>query len=104
MVVAKLARFVLELRGLTPRRGGEGLLSALITNEILKSIKFEVAAPGGTDTLVSYSFTNATIIIRTESHTGAIGDVPLEEVSFNFQKISETVGSSVAVDDTGGAP
>jgi type VI secretion system secreted protein Hcp len=77
------------------------ILNALANNENLRTIDLVVAAPGGTgDTLVSYRFTDANLVSRNVVHTGAAGDVPLEEVSFTFAKISETVGTNVAEDDT----
>ena len=54
------------------------LFRAATTGEILVTVDVTVFAPGSSgDTLETLKFENATIVSRTEAHTGAVGDIPL---------------------------
>jgi len=82
----------------TPR-----LMKLLVTNEVV-DIQMTVAKPGTNgETLETLTFENAHLVSQVQSDTGASGDVPLEEVSFLFPKVSEEVGGNGAVFDLGPA-
>jgi len=52
-----------------------------------------IFAPGSTtDVLQKLTFSDCGIAVRTEAHTGAVGDIPLEEISINFARAEEQVG------------
>ncbi len=79
------------------------LMQALVTNETLSTVTLHILSASG-DTLETFTFVNALLVSDTQSHTGAAGDLPLEQVSFSFQKVTETVGSFVTTDDRSGPP
>jgi type VI secretion system Hcp family effector len=78
------------------------LMQALVTNETLTTVTVRILSTTG-DTLETFTFTNATLVSDTQSQTGAAGDLPLEQISLSFQKVTETVGSFVASDDRSNA-
>ena len=73
------------------------------TNETLSTVTLHILSASG-DTLETFTFVNARLASDTQSHTGAAGDLPLEQVSFSFQKVTETVGSFVTTEDRSGPP
>lgn len=77
------------------------LLSAMVSGERLTSVQVTIFAPGSSgETLQTLTFTNATITSRVESDAGAVGDIPLEEISIVFQRVTETVGGVTGVFDS----
>ena len=79
---------------------GGNFLNALANNENLGSVHLNVLGPNG-DTTYSYVLTNASISARQVSHTGAVGDSMLEQITLSFQKLEETFttgGISASVD------
>lgn len=87
------------------------LFQACVTNEVLKSVVLNFSrtnASGEEEVYYTIKLTNATVSgIRqyTPDPQKSLGTVPLEEVSFTFQKIEmESVdGKTVAMDDWMGA-
>lgn len=69
------------------------LMQAATTGHILQTVDVTVFVPGSSgETLQRLTFTDCNVSVRTESDLGAVGDVPLEEVSIIFMKATETVG------------
>jgi len=59
----------------------------------LESVIVTIFAPGSTsEVLQKLTFNDCSIAVRTEAHTGAVGDIPLEEISINFARATEEVG------------
>ena len=59
-------------------------------------------APGSNgETLETMKFEDARIASRTEAHTGAVGDIPLEEISFVYRKVTLTTGGATVIFDPG---
>jgi type VI secretion system Hcp family effector len=75
------------------------LTQALATSEVLPRIEINVLSAGG-DTLESFRFTDAVLTSSTQSETGAVGDQPLEQLSFTFRRVDETVGSTTTTINT----
>jgi len=78
------------------------LFKAAVTNETLQTVDVTVFAPGSSgDTLETMKFESAKIVSRTEAHTGAVGEIPLEEISFVYQKVTLTTGGATVIFDPG---
>jgi len=59
----------------------------------LESVVVTIFAPGSSsEVLQKLTFNDCSIAVRTEAHTGAVGDIPLEEISINFARATEEVG------------
>jgi type VI protein secretion system component Hcp len=81
-------KFVKRVDAASPK-----LFLAAASGERLQTVTVTIFVPGSsTDVLQKLIFTDCGIAVRTEAHTGAVGDVPLEEISINFAKAEETVG------------
>jgi len=91
-------KFVKPVDAASPR-----LLSAMVTGERLTTVQVTIFAPTSHgETLQTLTFTNATITSRIESDAGAVGDIPLEEISIVFQRATEAVGGVTGVFDSAG--
>jgi type VI secretion system Hcp family effector len=75
----------------TPR-----LLQAMVTNEQISRLDVAIAGPNG-ETLQQLRFEDVVVIGRVQGDTGAVGDVPLEEISFGYRRVEETVGGASAI-------
>jgi type VI protein secretion system component Hcp len=59
----------------------------------LESVTVTIFSPGSSSqVLQKLTFNDCGIAVRTEAHTGAVGDIPLEEISINFARATEEVG------------
>ncbi len=99
-IVATPFKFVKAIDAATPR-----LMNALVGRSSL-TVDVTVFKPGTNgETLQTLQFENAIVISRTEGDTGAVGDIPLEEVSIKFTRVTETVnGISATFDTATGTP
>jgi type VI secretion system Hcp family effector len=71
------------------------LLQAMAGGDTIRIVQISLFAPGGQTTLGTFKFENVVLTSRIESHTGAVGDGPLEELSFTFQKMAEQIGGNL---------
>jgi type VI secretion system secreted protein Hcp len=78
------------------------LALALATGERLTRIDLNILSATG-DTVETFKFTNAVLTSITQSEMGALGDQPLEQISFQFQSFQLSVGSTTTtIDATNG--
>ena len=97
-VTSTAFKFVKAVDAATPK-----LMHILVTNDVAENIQLVVHKPSTNgDTLETLTFTNARLVSQVQSDNGASGDIPLEEISFVFQKVVEDVGGDKATFDTSG--